>query len=131
MSRLEIVAGNLQKGTQEIYHLVPSILRALLNEYPQLDGFVIGGSYASGSYKNGEDVDMDLLFSSHPENHKRQQIEADILSRFQLNRLKADIRAPHATDDMSEVMRKSMYKCHPQTPFVVRNQLVAHAWGLI
>jgi predicted nucleotidyltransferase len=131
MQKSEIVVSCHDKSEQEIYRRIPPILKALLNKYPQLDGFVIGGSYASGSYQNGDDIDIDLLYPSYPDILNKQRLEEDIHLRFQLNQLKAHIRAPLAASTLPEHMRRSMYERHPETPFVVRNQNVAAIWGLV
>ncbi len=51
--RKEFSLDHHDKSGHEIYKVVPAIMQSVLHYYPELGGFVIGGSYANGQYMSG------------------------------------------------------------------------------
>jgi len=120
------------KSDHEIYKVVPPIMLTLLHDYPQLGGFVIGGSYANGQYMSGDDIDADVIFDSYPDSWQRKiGIEDEIRQLFMQNNLTLYIRLSLATDTIPSKYRLETYKEHPNSPYIVRNKDVAKAWGLV
>lgn len=122
--------GNHSKGEHPVYQIVPQLMQELLEQLRVIDGFVIGGSYASGRYKDGDDVDFDVLFATYPPALDRRILYREIERSFKTRGFVAEIRAPLARLILPERMRKTLYSEHPNSPFVVRDISIARDWGL-
>lgn len=119
------------KSNHGIYKIVPQIMQAVLHEYPEIAGFVIGGSYANGQYQSGDDIDTDLIFDEYPDSWQRKlNIEKEIRQKFMQEKLMLYIRLSVATGTIPSKDRLETYSEHPNSPYVVRNNGVAKAWGL-
>ena len=117
-------------GENPIYQKIPDMLAQLLDEIPEVQGFAIGGSYASGTWTESDDVDIDVLFNNMPDSDRYYTIKDDIRVFFMKRGIIIQIRAPLAKTLITETMRRDIYARHPGTPFVVRNENVANDWGL-
>jgi predicted nucleotidyltransferase len=127
----EYLESHPENSANPIYSLVPPIMKALLNENPEIHGFALGGSYAAGNYQKADDIDFDILYESYPQRERKEEIEASIVELFTLNNLSAHIRAPLAANALPDNMRSGMYMKHPNTPYVVRDRATAEKWGLL
>lgn len=118
------------EGRHRVYSIVPRILTSILDQNQEIEGIAIGGSYASKKYRDGDDIDVDLLYLSYPQMDRAAQIKTDVELSFRNQGLPCHIRAPLAADSISESMRVTLYSKHLDTPFIVRSETVARAWGL-
>lgn len=127
---VEYSMAHHDKGEHAVYKVVPQILVGALDDLHLFEGFAIGGSYANGRYKDGDDVDIDVFFDNYPDLAQNQMLLKELKRRFAVDGLTAEVRAPLAKSALPEHLRKSLYEPHPNTPFVVRNIQVANEWGL-
>jgi hypothetical protein len=118
------------KSEHSIYGVVPQVLAQVLDRFDYVDGFSIGGSYANGRYRDADDIDVDLLLGINLDVLSMELISREIQRMAGSSGLELHIRASLATIAIPEHMRVTLYEDHPDTPFVVRNQRVADAWGL-
>lgn len=116
------------EGRHRVYSIVPEILISILDQHQEVEGIAIGGSYASKKYRDGDDIDIDLLYLSYPTMERASEIKADVESSFGGQGLSCHVRAPLASNSISESMRVNLHR--KNTPFIVRNETVARAWGL-
>jgi|SRR3989344_3350212 len=117
------------EGQHRVYSLVPQLAGQVLGRNEDLMGIAFGGSYAGKKYKEGDDVDMDLLFRSSPTRPRLEEVRTDIASTFAAEGLPVHIRAPLASETIAMSMRVTLYH-HPNTPFITRNSNIAKDWGL-
>lgn len=119
-----------EKTEQEVYHIVPQMLGEILDLVPELDGFVIGGSYAAGTWKEGDDVDVDLIYSdvmfSGRGSDEIIEIFKSCESRWNIT---IEVRGRLVSPDIDPRIAFETYR--PGTPYVVRSEEVALYWGLI
>lgn len=128
---VEYSMAHHDKGEHAVYRLVPNILVDILRDLPLFEGFAIGGSYANGRYKKGDDIDLDVLFENYPDPVDQQELLQELRRRFTINDIPVEVRAPLAKSALPEPLRIGLYEHHPNTPFVVRTEQVAKDWGLI
>lgn len=122
-------SGNHEKTEQEIYQIVPDMLGEILDLVPELDGFVIGGSYAKGTWEPGDDVDVDLVYSDLYTGSRREEImEIFRLCEARWNAM-IHVRARLISPDIDPRIARKTYR--PNTPYVVRSEEVALRWGLM
>lgn len=80
MARSEVyLVAHHDKAEKEIYQRVPDFFGRILDEYPDLDAVAIGGGYAAGYWKEGDDVDFDLLWSGYLGDEMFLDIRAKLL----------------------------------------------------
>jgi|GEM_PF-3073158 len=65
---------NHDKAEHPIYQLVPEVSQILLEEIPSIAGIVFGGTYAVGSYKDGDIVNVNVIYDSIPSNYGRIEV---------------------------------------------------------
>lgn len=116
------------RRSEQVYSLVPGLLQGILDQYQEVSGFVLGGSYAAGKYNPGDDIDMDILYENYPT--RQWEIYHSVMNTFEGNGLIAHIRGNFAKSSMSDHFRKQQYARHPNSPHVLRNLQVAKDWGL-
>ncbi|MCR4263389.1 MAG: hypothetical protein NUV98_01560 [Candidatus Roizmanbacteria bacterium] len=119
------------KKRDDVYSLVPLAMCGILKILEPIEGFVIGGSYAKGTYKFGDDIAFDVLL----ENECKMQDVSDFLAyieeEFNIRNIVPDIHAVLSRSSVDARLRKSIYSRHPNTPFVTRTFDVAQEWGLL
>lgn len=120
------------KSCHKIYSVVPQIASVILNKYPEVAGFVIGGSYAKGKFSSGDDIDTDVIYESYPDTWARKlEIDKEIRQEFMRYGIELYIRLSLQTDTIPLKDRLETYNEHPNSPYIVRNRNVARTWGLI
>jgi len=132
MIQAEFLSYNAEhhRNMHEIYSLVPQVLSRVLRTLDPVEGFVIGGSYAKGTYRTGDDIDFDTLLGSNWNINELEDIRYIIEQEFNKNNMLPDLRAMLKRSSIDRSLRQSLYSRHPNSPYVVRSPEVANAWGL-
>ncbi len=103
-------------------------LEHILKEFQELHGVAIGGSVANGSYKIGDDVDVDLLLESYS-GASIQRFSKRIEDKFQvISDVPLEIRAVLRRRDYPE--KESVLYHYPQTIFYLRSQKIKEIWNI-
>jgi len=91
-------------------------------------GFSIGGSYAKGTWCEGDDVDMYLLYDDYPYPPEQSDIILYAVRwAFTLQNLEVEVM-PLAFNAMDRNFLLGLIR--PQTPYVVRSSQIAEKWQL-
>ncbi|MBI3985143.1 MAG: nucleotidyltransferase domain-containing protein [Candidatus Levybacteria bacterium] len=125
------IAGYHNKSRHSIYLTVPTILAALLTSIPSIDAFTLGGSYAKGTYEDGEDIDLDIIFNGGEwQTGWGSRRYRRVTAAFRRSGLTVDIRATIKSELLTPSERSHYYRMHSQSPFVARDSHVVEEWKL-